>query len=298
MNNPDLAVTGATGAIGGGIARLLADQGISQRLVVRDPARAPSLEGAPVARASYGDVAATAEALAGVRTLFMVSGKESATRSEEHRAFIEGASRAGVEHIVYTSFLGAAPDATFTHARDHYEAEQQIKASGMRWTLLRDNFYQDLLPEFVGEDDVLRGPAGDGRCTFVTRDDVARVAATVLANPTAHQDRTYNLTGPEALSLTDVAEQLSEATNRSVQFHNESIDEAYESRRTCPPSSGSTTPGSPPTPPSQQVNWACSATTSGPSPASLLAPSETSCTTLRLTRSAGSDPFRHHGGKL
>lgn len=104
----------------------------------------------------------------------------------------------------------------------------------MSWTLLRDNFYMDVIPHFVGDDDVLRGPAGDGRCSLVSRDDVARVAATVLENPDAHAARTYDLTGPEALTMTDVAEALTRSWGRPVRFHNETIDEAYESRRAWP----------------------------------------------------------------
>lgn len=233
IENP-VAVTGATGALGGRVARLLADRGVRQRLLVRDPDRAPELPGAEVAQVAYGDQEATRAALDGVKTLFMVSAKESATRREEHRAFIAAAAAAGVEHIVYTSFMAAAPDAVFTHGRDHDEAEHLIKGSGMSWTLLRDNFYMDIVPHFVGEDDVLRGPAGDGRCSLVSRADVARVAATVLENPRAHAGRTYDLTGPEALTMTEMAEALTRAWGRPVRFHNETIEEAYESRRAWP----------------------------------------------------------------
>lgn len=232
-HNP-VAVTGATGALGGRVARILAERGVGQRLVVRTPDRAPRLHGSDVVQAVYGDQEATRAALDGVKTLFMVSAKESAGRREEHRAFIEAAAAAGVEHIVYTSFLAAAPDAVFTHARDHDEAEHLIKDSGMSWTLLRDNFYMDIIPHFVGGDDVLRGPAGDGRCSLVSRDDVAQVAATVLENPHAHAARTYDLTGPEALTMADMAEALTRAWGRPVRFHNETIDEAYESRRAWP----------------------------------------------------------------
>lgn len=227
---PTLAITGATGALGGAVARLLAERGFAQRLVVRTPATAPELPSATVAQASYGDREAMAAALDGARTLFLVSGRESTTRRDEHRAVIDVAARAGVEHIVYTSFLGAAPDAVFTHARDHDEAERLIRASGMHFTLLRDNFYQEVLPAFLGDDDVLRGPAGDGRCSFVARGDVARVAAAVLAEPDAHADATYELTGPEAFDLATAAKRMSAAFGRDIRYHAESLDEAYASR--------------------------------------------------------------------
>ena len=113
---------------------------------------------------------------------------------------------AGVQHIVYTSFFGAAPDSTFTLGRDHYATEEWIKASGMDYTFLRDNFYLDFLPLLAGEDGVIRGPAGDGVMAAVARADIARSAVTVLRDPALHVGRTYDLTGPEDISLARAAE--------------------------------------------------------------------------------------------
>ncbi|WP_029137770.1 SDR family oxidoreductase [Nakamurella lactea] len=231
---PTLAVTGSTGALGGRVARELAGRGLPQRLLARTPGRAPELSGAVAVPFSYADRTAAEAALAGVRVLFMVSATESADRVGQHRAFVDAAAAAGVRHLVYTSFVGAAPDCTFTFGRDHYATEQHIRASGMAFTFLRDNFYQDILPGFVGDDGVLRGPAGDGRVAAVARDDVARVAAAVLSDPERHRDATYDLTGPQALTMTEVATIIGQATGRDVRYHDETIDEAYESRRRWP----------------------------------------------------------------
>nr|WP_151082780.1 NAD(P)H-binding protein [Nocardioides cynanchi] len=231
MTRPSLAVTGATGAVGGLVARLLADRGIEQRLLVRDPARAPALDGAVTAVCEYADPDAARAALEGVTTLLMVSASESADRLDQHRAFVDAAAAAGVAHVVYTSFAGAAADCTFTLGRDHYATEQHLRASGMRHTFLRDNFYLDFLPLMVGEDGVIRGPAGRGRVAAVARADVARVAAAVLTDPGSHRDTTYTLTGPEALTLADAARTIHEVTGRDVTFHDETVEEAYASRR-------------------------------------------------------------------
>ncbi|TNM47235.1 SDR family oxidoreductase [Nocardioides albidus] len=225
------AVTGATGALGGRVARALAARGVAQRLLVRDPSRAPALPGAEVATASYADREAVASALAGVRTLLMVSAAESADRLDQHCAFVDAAAAAGVEHVVYTSFLGAAPDATFTLARDHWATEEHLRASGMAFTFLRDSFYLDLMPALVGEDGVIRGPAGEGRVAAVSRDDVAASAVAVLLAPERHAAATYDLTGPEALTFTEIAAILTERTGRTVRFHDETVEEAYASRR-------------------------------------------------------------------
>ena len=232
---PKLAVTGSTGSLGSRVARRLAASDVPQRLLVRDIARVPRLDGGVAAEfAGYADRAGALKALEGVTTLFMVSAAESADRRDQHRAFVDAAARAGVRRVVYTSFHGAAPDSVFTLGRDHYHTEEHIKASGMEWTFLRDNFYLEFCLEIVGEDGVIRGPAGDGQVAAVSRDDIAASAAAVLADPDAHVAMAYALTGPEALSMTAIAETLAAGLGREVRYHEETIEEAYESRRRWP----------------------------------------------------------------
>lgn len=227
---PALAITGSTGVLGGALAAGLAQAGIPQRLLVRTPAKAPQLPGARVVRAAYQDTAETRAALAGVRTLFMVSASESEDRIASHRAFIDAAAAAGVRQVVYTSFMAAAPDAVFTLAREHYATEEHLKASGMGWTFLRDNFYADFMGAMVGDDGVIRGPAGAGRCSIVARADVVRTAAAILREPELHLGRSYQLTGPQALSMPEVAAILTEETGAAVRFVDESIEQAHASR--------------------------------------------------------------------
>lgn len=227
---PDLAVTGATGVLGGMVARQLSDAGFSQRLLVRDPRRAPELEDAPSVPVSYGDPALSRMALEGVKVLFMVSAAEAQDRLQQHYAFVDAAAQAGVQHIVYTSFFGAAPECTFTLGRDHHATEERIRASGMAFTFLRDNFYLDFLPMLAGEDGVIRGPAGDGVMAAVAREDIARSAVAVLRDPAVHSGATYNLTGPEDISLAQASAVLTRATGRTVTYHHETVEEAFASR--------------------------------------------------------------------
>ncbi|MFF2319212.1 SDR family oxidoreductase [Arthrobacter sp. NPDC058097] len=227
---PDLAVTGSTGVLGGMVARQLSDAGFSQRLLVRDPRRAPRLLDAPAALVSYGDPVLSRQALEGVKVLFMVSAAEAENRLQQHYAFVDAAAEAGVQHIVYTSFFGAAPDCTFTLGRDHYATEERIRASGMGFTFLRDNFYLDFLPMLAGEDGVIRGPAGDGVMAAVAREDIARSAVAVLRDPAVHAGATYDLTGPEDISLAHAAEVLTRATGRTITYHHETVEEAFASR--------------------------------------------------------------------
>jgi NAD(P)H dehydrogenase (quinone) len=224
-----LAVTGATGELGGRVARRLAGRGVAQRLVVRDPARAPALPGAEVAQATYGNGEAMRRALDGVATMLLVSASEDADRVRLHTTAVDAAVAAGVERVLYLSFLACGPDATFTVARDHWHTEQHLRASGVRHTFLRDSLYLDYFPLFVGADGVIRGPAGDGRVAGVARDDVADVVVAVLLGD-GHDGRSYDVTGPEAFSFQQAAEELSRATGRAVAYHPEALEEAYASR--------------------------------------------------------------------
>ena len=257
-----IGVTGATGQLGGRVARRLAAAGVAQRLVVRDPGRAPQLPGADVVRAAFGDGDSVRKALAGLDTVLMVSASETVDRVVQHRTFVDAAAAAGVGHLVYISFSGAAPDATFTLARDHWATEQHIRASGVPFTFLRDNLYADFLPQMVGADGVIRGPAGGspaggspadpgtagsahedgapadrapagaGRAAVVAQDDIADAVVAVLRDPGAHAGRAYELTGPEALTLAEVAAVITTVTGRPVSYVQETIEEAYASRAT------------------------------------------------------------------
>jgi len=228
--SPDLAITGVTGRLGGGVARRLTALSIPFRMIARDPSRAPRLPGADVARAAYGDREAATATLRGVRTLFMVSAVEAPDRLTDHRAFVDAAADAGVRHIVYVSFLSAAADSTFTLGRDHWWTERHIRASGLDFTFLRDNLYADFLPTMVGDDGVLRGPAGDGRVAAVAEDDVADAAAAVLRDPAAHAGAAYGLTGPAALALAEVAGTIARVIGRPTTYDAETVEEAYASR--------------------------------------------------------------------
>jgi NAD(P)H dehydrogenase (quinone) len=231
MPGADVVVTGVTGGLGGRVARRLAERGAGQRLVARDPWRAPELAGAEVAAGSYDDRDSLRRAFAGAHTLFMVSASEDPDRLRLHANVVGAATDAGVERVVYTSFFGAAPDCSFTFGRDHWHTEELIKGSGLRFTMLRDNLYLDFLPLMVGADGVIRGPAADGRVAAVARDDIADVAAAVLlADGDRHDGRSYDLTGPEALTMAEVAQRLSELAGRTISYHPETLEEAYASR--------------------------------------------------------------------
>lgn len=224
-----IGITGASGVVGGQVARRLSNRGLPLRLVVRDPARAPALPGAQVAIASYADRESMVNAFTGLGTLFMVSAHEAIDRLDQHKQAVEAAAAAGVRKIVYLSFLGARPDATFVLARQHHHTEQHIKETGANFVFLRDSLYTDYVPLLVGSDGVIRGPAGSGKTGFVTRDDVAEVAAAVLAS-SGHDGEALELTGPESIELYEAANRLGRFIGRPITYHPETEAEAYASR--------------------------------------------------------------------
>ncbi|HWU08828.1 MAG TPA: SDR family oxidoreductase [Streptomyces sp.] len=232
MISPLVAVTGASGAVGSRVAARLARTGVPVRLLGRDPSRLPRLPGTVTAPpAPYGDGEAMHRALDGAHTLFLVSAHESPDRVMEHTTAVDAALAAGVERIVYVSFLGAAPDATFTFARDHWHTEAHIRMTGVRHTFLRDSWYLAAIPAMTGTDGILRGPGGEGRVSAVSHEDIADSASAVLLDEGRdHDGATYDLTGPEAFTLADAAAELSRCTGRTIRYVPETREEAYASR--------------------------------------------------------------------
>ncbi len=227
-----VANTDPVGEIGRRVAQRLAARGIRQRLVVPPRSPDPNLPHAQVVTASgYGDLDAMQDAFAGVDTLFLVPVREHPERARLHATAVDAAVTAGVRRIVYSSFLGAGPRSTFTLARDHYATEEHIRSTGMAFTFLRGSAYLEVLRWIIGADGVIRGPAGDGRLAPVARDDMADTVAAVLGSDGAHDGQTYDVTGPEGVSLQQVADEFTLATGRRIAYVDESLEEAWESRR-------------------------------------------------------------------
>jgi NAD(P)H dehydrogenase (quinone) len=244
-----IAVTGASGKLGRRVAARLAQMGVRQRLIVRDPDKAPRLPGAEVAVASaYGNAAAMGHALHGVETLFLISAHDrfevvknavmqgkappDYDRLREQCTAADAAAAVGVQRIVYLSFMNSAPDATFILARDHYYTEEHIRHIGVSFTFLRPSLYTEDVPVMVSAGGVIRGPGGEGRAAWVTHDDIADVAAIVLKESGEHDGETYDITGPEAITLTETAEKLSFATGRKITYQAQTPHEARLTRTT------------------------------------------------------------------
>ena len=229
-----IGITGVTGKLGSYVANLVDQQGIASIHLARSPERAKVYASAEIRKMVYANTPEVVEALKGIDVLLMVSARENPERVEEHKSFLDAAKLAGVEHIVYTSFYGADEKATFTLSRDHAQTEAYIKELGFTYTFLRDNFYLDFLIDMALENGEIRGPAGSGLVSAVARKDTSRVAAEILLNPKEWENQTLNLTGPEDLSMEEIVELLSKNTGKTITYVDESVEEAYESRKKWP----------------------------------------------------------------
>ena len=233
-----IAVTGATGALGRRVVDRLAAAGdVPLRLVVRDSARAPQVPGAEVVAnpGGFDDPAGLEAALRGADTVYLVSAAEHENRLEQHFAAVDAAVAAGVQRIVYTSFLNASPDAVFTLVRQHAATEDRIRQSGVRAHLpaaLDVRRLRAVLRLDRGRGGRDRGTGRERRTSFVSRDDLADVAAAVLLREDTDLDgQALAVTGPEALTMTEAAEVLTEITGRPVSYRDQTVEEAWATRR-------------------------------------------------------------------
>lgn len=219
-------ITGASGRVARRTAELLARNGQPLRLMTRTPERAPKLPDAETVRGDFAGPATLENAFAGVSAALIVSGSgEPGRRALLHRNAFEAAAHAHVGHIIYLSLQGAAPDSRYPYSRDHYASEQYLFATGLPSTVLRNAFYLDMFLERFDAGGVVRGPAGQGRGAFLSREDAARTAAAALRKPPGG---IYDVTGPEALSVAEVAARLSALVHRSLSYEEESPEAARD----------------------------------------------------------------------
>jgi len=217
-----ILITGGTGTTGADIIRQLAAAGTRDvRALVRDPGKAEFIRdaGFEVVRGDFERPETLDAALEGVERALLLSAPDPRTVEHQTR-FIEAAKRAGTRHVVKFSAIGADASARGGFAKWHGEVEEQLKTSGIAYTMLQPNsFMQNLLGSAgqIAGQGLIYQPVGDAKASFVDTRDVAAVAARVLTED-GHEGKSYVITGPEALSYHDVAAKLSEATGKQVTY--------------------------------------------------------------------------------
>jgi uncharacterized protein YbjT (DUF2867 family) len=227
-----ILVTGGTGMVGGEIVRLLSREGVAARALFRDPQKAKNLPGITWVPGDLAKPETLPAAFVGAKTVFLVSSIGEDTKELQHNA-IDAAREAGVEHIVKLSAFGATDHSNAPICLWHYEIEQEMKASGMEWTILRPHhFMQNLLTqtEYIINDGVVYSASGDGKIPYIDARDIAAVAAVTLTKP-GHRGEIYVITGSEALSYRQATEIISKTISKPLRFVDESPDDTRARRK-------------------------------------------------------------------
>jgi NAD(P)H dehydrogenase (quinone) len=221
------AVTGVTGHLGRLAVQELLARGVPAADVVglaRTPAKAADL-GVAVRTADYADPATLAPALEGVDVLLLVSGNELGKRLAQHRAVIEAAKAAGVRRLAYTS-IAKADRSTNPLAPEHRATEELLRASGLPFTIFRDNWhlenYTAQLPQYLAQGEVL-GLDGDARIGAATRADMAAAAVSALLDD-GTIGATFELSG-SPMTLAELAATITDVAGTRVAYRTVTADE-------------------------------------------------------------------------
>lgn len=227
MKDTVITVTGSTGNIGLGLVRLLSQAKISVRAVMRDFNRIQELPNVHWVKADLAEDNLLQGILAGTSRLFLLTGNKPGFGKIQNN-LIARAKEVEVEHVVKLSALGATPRTKSALAKEHYDVEQALEASGLSYTILRPHaFMQNWLGEVavtVREENRIYAAVGDGRVPFIDSRDIAAVAAQALLYPEKHKNKYYVLTGGKAVSYYDLAAALSKAIGEEVIYEALSVE--------------------------------------------------------------------------
>lgn len=220
-----IVVTGATGHLGRLVVESLLSRGVAPDQIVAGGRAVEKLDdlaarGVRVARIDYTDAASLAAAFAGADTLVLVSGSEVGQRVPQHRAAIDAAREAGIGHVIYTSAPAATTSALAVNP-EHKATEEMLEQSGLRTTILRNNWYTENYAQVVagaGVSGEITSAAGEGRVASAPRSDYAEAAAIVALDPEAHAGAVYELAGDHAWDFAELAEAASEVLGRPVVY--------------------------------------------------------------------------------
>jgi uncharacterized protein YbjT (DUF2867 family) len=230
-----ILVTGATGLNGRELLSRLSTRGVPARALVRNMAKAGGLATLPGVEIVTGDMAqpeSLAEPLRGVERAMLISSSDP-MMFEVQANFIDAARKAGVKHVVKLSGIMPELDSPFRFARMHGEIERKLEESGLAYTHLRAgefmHAYFRQVPAIVGKG-MFFLPMEDARIASIDVGDIAEVAALVLTG-TGHEGKTYPLTGPEALTMAEVAQKLSAVTGKTIRYVNVDPEDAKKAQR-------------------------------------------------------------------
>jgi NAD(P)H dehydrogenase (quinone) len=223
-----LIVSGASGQLGSLVIEELIARKVAPEdliLVSRTPntahLQAYAVRGASVRFGDFNEPESLDSAYRGGTRMLLISiNGGGGNRPELHKVAIDAAVRAGVEHIAYTSYVNADLYETSTIAADHRRTERFLQDSGVAWTMLRNHIYANGLVDQavqIVRDGGLVTHTPDARVAYVTREDCAAAAAAVLTTP-GHENKAYNITGPDAIGPRELVALASELSGKHVEL--------------------------------------------------------------------------------
>lgn len=216
-----LLISGATGMIGGLLVDALLERGEPLLAMVRPGTKRDRLADRPgvdLVEGDFDDVRSLERALQGVQRAFLVTNSSERTEAQQ-KAFVAAAEAAGVDHVVKLSQLHAAASSPVRFLRYHAAVEAAIEQSGMAYTFVRPNLIMQAYLPFApliaaGR---LQAPINQARVSMVDARDIAAVAAAALTE-NGHERRTYDVTGPDALTHDEIAVAFGAAAGHEVRF--------------------------------------------------------------------------------
>jgi NAD(P)H dehydrogenase (quinone) len=223
-----ILLTGATGKTGSATAKLLLEKAVPFRALVRNAEKAQWLKDAGVELiiGDLSDRTVVQQALTGIDRALLITVNEQ-NQLDMEKQFVDCAVAANVGHIVKLSAMDASADTVLQTPRTHWQSEEHIRASGLKWTMIRPSFFmQNLLPNAatIRNESKLVLPLGKGKVGFVSVNDSAALIAEALVG-NGHEGQIYVFTGSESLSCYEVAGQFSEVLGREIEYHEQPLDE-------------------------------------------------------------------------
>lgn len=222
MKQANIFLTGATGAVGTQLVQKLASLNVPVRALMRSRFQAAAFKNIPNREIVTGDLESPASfeaALQDVEKAFLLTNSSEQAENLQLN-FVEAAHRAGVKHIVKLSQLAASESSPVRFLRYHAKVENRIKELGFTYTFLRPNLYmQGLLAfkEYIRDQGQFFASVGNARVSVVDIRDIAAVAAACLTEP-GHEDKIYDITGPESITHYEMAEIFSQELAKPTQF--------------------------------------------------------------------------------
>jgi NAD(P)H dehydrogenase (quinone) len=228
----NILITGANGILGSSIIKQLLTQIPANQIfaLVRKPESQTKLEslGVKAFLGDYGDVLSLEKAMEGVDTVLLISSGDQGDRMQEHKNVVDTTKKMGVKSIAYTS-RSLRDRSTLANKLmvEHFDTEDYIKASGLKYTIFRNILYMDVIPQFIGGKAALEAgiflPAGDGKVAYALRSEMGEAIANVLLNEES-ENKTYNFTGDKLYSFDDIATALTELSGKVVNYNNVEVE--------------------------------------------------------------------------